>query len=344
MYSDVIKSRLEHEVVGQTRAVNSIVRGVTRVVSGLTPRERTFCAYMLIGPAGTGKTLLIQTLARILHGDDSRVIVIDSGQLSGFHPGIALATQLMPLYGQAQWNGRQPAAVAEPSPLGIVRVENLERGDKDAHKALAAVLETGQVALPDGRRGSLGNSILFLTSSLCAREILDEPTIGFSGTPADEEDDGHEKLYGVCFDEAQKQFGGDLMSRLDRMVVFHALTEEHMASILDRRFQRLTEWLIARGFHCELQPTAREFLLERGKQDVRRGAYEIARAHQRFVEFPVADLLVSGRIPVGGVVSVDRIAGEEHLHFTVTGPGGMEGADRSRREIPVRWETSGARA
>lgn len=334
MFSDVVKSKLDREVVGQTRAVNNVVRGVTRVVSGLTPRERTYCVYMLMGPTGTGKTLIVQELARILRGDDSRVIVVDAGQLTDLQPGIALGHQLMPLFQAPAMQG-PPSPVTETVPLGMVRVENLDRAPKQAYKALAAIFDTGQIALPDGRRGRLGNCMIFLTSGLCSREILDEaPQIGFTGSP-DEDECAQDRLYNSCFEQATKQFGTELVGRLDGLVIFHGLGEEHLPAVLDRRFERLNEWLAVRGCRCDLKPAARQFLLERGKKDLRRGALDLVQAHQRFVEFPVADLLVSRRLPQGGQVSVDRQPDEEHLHFTVSGESRPE---VPAHEVPVIWE------
>jgi ATP-dependent Clp protease ATP-binding subunit ClpC len=336
MFSDLIKSKLESEVIGQPWAINSVVRGVTRVVSGLTPRERTLCAYMFVGPTGTGKTHLVEALAGILHGDERRVVVADCSQFTHGDPWMAFAAQLAPLFAMARMSDQW--AVLEPPPLSIIRIEHLERGPKEITKSLAAALETGQIMLPEGRRGSLRNCLLFMTSGLCTREILDEaPQIGFSGTQEGEAGEGQEKLYEICHERADEQFGSDLMGRLDEMIIFHKLQQEHLSEILDRRASRLGGWLAQRGLRYELQPEAKAFLLERGRRDLRRGARDLVSAHRKFVEFPMADLLVSGRISDGRVVIVDRKAEESHLHFTVT-KAESERTVKPFHEVPVSWE------
>lgn len=319
MFSDLIKAALERDVVGQVPAVNAVVRGVTRLVSGLTPRERQFCVYLLLGPPGTGKTHLVRTLARTLHGSEESILQVDSATILGPDAHSALAAQLAPLYRAAAPLASLGAPLQAP-PLSIVVVESLERSPIDLPRLLGAAFEAGHVILPGGGRGSLRNIILFLTSAVGAREILDEaPRIGFSGNLEDEQEE-EGRLHELGAEQAREQFGAELLGQLDGLLVFHRIRQDDLAAILDRRIARVNAWLLARGSYCDLQPAAREFLLDRGGRDLRMGARDLLRAHRRFVEFPLADLLVSGRVPGGGRVLVDRVPEEEHLHFTVAEP------------------------
>jgi len=339
MFSDMLKAALEKEVVGQRHAIQSVVRGVTRLASGLMPRERSYCAHLFLGPAGTGKSHLIHVLARILHGDTRRIVVADCAQLVPGDPWSALALQLAPLFGAAaasmQWG------IVEPPPLSILHLEYLERASREVTKALAVALETGQVQLPGGRRGSLKDCLVFITSTLCSAEILDEaPRIGFTVT-ADDEEVGTERarVFRECRTKAEQQFGEDLVGRLDGLVLFHRLQEEHLSQVLDRRLLRLNRYLLARGFQTALSPEARAYLVERGRRDLRMGALDLIRTHQRLVEFPLADLLISGRIPPGSTVRIERRPDEEHLHFTVSAPTKAD-SGVAPREVPVIWNDS----
>jgi ATP-dependent Clp protease ATP-binding subunit ClpA len=345
MFSDVIREALEREVVGQTRAVDAVVRGVTRLVSGLTPRDRSLCTFLFMGPTGTGKTHLIQTLAKILHGDARREVVADCTPFVPADPWTPFVAQIAPLFAPPRPDAG--CAVLEAPPLSILRIEYLERGPKELGKALAAALETGSILLPEGRRGSLRNCLVFLTSALCAREILDEPArIGFTGSPEDAERGGAaDRLFKICQDQAEQHFGTDLLAHLDGMIVFHGLRAEDLEGILERRVARVNAWLARRTTGCELLPAAREFLLERGRRDLRRGAHDLVRAHTRFVEFPLADLLVSGRIPPGGRVVVDHHAPASHLEFSVERrdvEAPAFGAGTGLREVAVAWDVPAA--
>jgi len=141
MFSDALKAALEREIVGQPAAVASVVRGTTRVLSGLTPRERTWAAYMFMGPSGTGKTQLVRTLARTLHGEGPGLHVADCTHFVHADPWTAFVTQLAPMFSLPRMSAG--GSVLDAPPLSIILIEYLERGRKEIGKALTAALDTG---------------------------------------------------------------------------------------------------------------------------------------------------------------------------------------------------------
>ncbi len=337
MFSDVIRSALNEVVVGQSRAINGVIPGVTRVLSGATPREHSWCAFILLGPVGTGKSSLIRGLAQTLHGDERRVAIADCAQCVGPDPWAPLVLQLAPLF-RAPSPAGDPGLLSAP-PGSIIQIQRMERAPKEVSRMLASAFDTGTLPLPMNQRASLRNTMIFMTSSLCAREILDEPThIGFAGSlEAEEEEAEHDRIHEICLKRVEEQFGEELAGRIDGLIVFHRLEEMHLEGVLERRVARLNQWLSGRGVRYEMRPAAAKFLLSRGKSDLRLGARDLVRAHRRYVEFPIADLLVSDRLHPGGVVVVDRQGDEDHLHFTVN-PDQMPPQYQAPREVPVVWE------
>ena len=325
MFSESLKESLYHEVVGQSRAVENVVRGVTRMMSGLTPSERSWCAYLFMGPPGTGRAHLVRTLARVLHGDEF-VFTLDCNPAGHADPWACFLEQLAPLFArqEAEAAGGLPPGGGPRRPPSVILVQDLERAPKTFFLPLARLLETGQLSLPGGRRGRLHDCILILTSSLCTAEILEDGRIGFAGGATrdngDEEDDA---IFRICHTEAENTFGLDLLAQIDNLIVFRRLELEHLAKVLERHFERMNRWLHATGSPgswCELLPSARDFLLERGMRQKLLGARDLILAHRQEVEFPLGDLLLSGRLPGGSRVRVAHEDGAEHLHFTIEPP------------------------
>ncbi|MDH3285200.1 MAG: AAA family ATPase [Acidobacteriota bacterium] len=343
MFSDVIKSALEREIVGQPRAVHSIVRGVTRAIGGLVPREGPLCAYLLMGPSGTGKTRLVQTLARFLHGSENRLILAECTHSSGLDPWMSFVSQLAPLFSSGK-PGRpgQASSIREAPPLSLILIEYLERGRPEVVKSVSIALETGHVLLPEGQRGSLRNCLVFLTSTLASEEMLDGSRgIGFAHADGEEEESEHSRIFKISLSAARKSWGGEFLARLDDLVCFRPLSIDDLGGILERLVAGLNHWLAPRGFRAELDGSARSFLIERGSRDTRMGANDLVRQFRRHLEFPVADLAISGRLPRGGRVIVRHDGPEEHLHFAVHGPDrererGLSGVAAGR--VPVRWD------
>jgi len=311
MYSEALKETLGHEVVGQPRAVDAVVRGVTRLVSGLTPVERSWCAYLFLGPPGTGRAHLARTLARVL---GQGLLTLDCDPSGHADWWGWFVEQLVPLFAR-QEHRRVAGAAPEPS---LVLLRDLECAPKPFFPTLAGFLETGELALPGGRRGVLSNTLVFLTSGLCAAEILDTSRLGFSASSSHQNGgESEDSLLTTCVTEAEKTFGLDLLAQVDDMVIFRRLEPEHLAHVLDRHFARMSRWLAQRGIQCALDPTARTFLLQSGALRPWRGARDLVVAHREQVEFPLADLLLSERLPPGSGVVIDHREREPHLHFTL---------------------------
>jgi ATP-dependent Clp protease ATP-binding subunit ClpA len=218
MFSEQLRSALAREVVGQPAAINTVVRGVTRLVSGMTPHERGWCAYLFLGPPGTGRAHLVRSLARILHGEET-VISVNCNAGGQPDPWSWFVQQLTPLF--ASRAGQQPEA--GPRAPTIVLVQDLECAHKDFFPLLARTLETGQVQLPGGQRGRFEDCLLVFTTGLCAREILDQTAgFGFPSAPAPEDDAEGDPLLDTCRAEAEQTFGLDLLAQFDNLVLFSA--------------------------------------------------------------------------------------------------------------------------
>lgn len=335
MFSLNLQTALERELVGQPRAVHTVVRAVAVALGGLGNPDGPVGVYLLVGPNGTGKTELARSLARQVHGTTERLVVVDCGQLGSRH-------ELETLTRQVATHFRHPypmpaGQMLGMAPLSILLVEHVERARPEFIQGLLAAFGTGYLVLPDGSRGSLRGSLVLLTSNLCSREIHDagKQEIGFSHRGGDLEESEKARVYQLCVSAAERLWGSDLLGRLDDLIVFHRLSESHLHMILRRMVSELNRQLAPHGMSCELQPEAEEFLLDRGSRFPRHGAWVLVRVFRRFVVFPLADLAQTGCLVPGSRVRVERES-PQRLCLSVA-PGLHSRAIPRAVDVPVLW-------
>ncbi|GEM_PF-1117134 len=332
-----IKAALEREVVGQPRAVNSLVRAITRTLGGFAEERGPLGVYLFMGPSGTGKTHIVRSLAQLLGFNGERLAVADCTQASTVEDW---SRQMAPLF--RHQDEASPTAPPTPDNISILLIERLERGRPEMVRALMAAIETGYLLLPDGQRGCLSRCLVILTSNLCSKEILEagHRGIGFSHSHEDEEESENARIFQICHSAAERQWDRDLLGRFDDIVIFHRLSEDHLPLILDRQLAILNRRLAHRGWRCETSEEAREFLLERGGRDLRQGARPLIRAFRRFLEYPVADLAASGRLEYGEIVHAFG-AGPDGLRFAIPESVDLGAPSADRRgtgsDVAVEW-------
>ena len=290
---------------------------MTTAVSGMVEPGVPLGTHLFMGPPGTGKTHLVRSLALTLHGSEERLAVATCNPPAGGEDWLPFAGQFVSLFVCETVENRRTVLAARP--LSLLLIEHLERASQATVRALVASLESGRLPLPEGRMATLENTLVILTTNLCSREILDSgtPGIGFAA-PAEECEEQHEVVRKVCRQAAKKHWGQEFLAQLDDFVVFRALGEDDLLSILERANRRLNHRLSTLGLSCEMLPAAQHFLLHRGVGQLKSGAKGLVKAYRRFVEFPVADLAISGSSPFGSRIVVDHHRDEEHLHFVVT--------------------------
>lgn len=337
MLSHRIQSFLEREVVGQSRAVNTLTRSLTVALSGIDSLETPIGSYLFLGPSGTGKSHLARALARMLGGQSDRLAVVDCNQFGGGNDLQAMAGQIAPHFQKS--GGNEDGHLAMPRP-SILLVENLEAAKRGFVQALLGMIETGTLRLSEGHQGSLAGCLVLLTSNLCAGEIYgeDRQEIGFSTGALDLEERERARIYEVCASAVEKRWGSVLVGHLDDLIVFHRLRQCHFPLILERQLETLNERLASRRIRVEIEPEARAYLLERGAGYPRHGAWFLVKSFRRYVVFPVADMVADGTTANARVqLELDE---ERRLRFVVRAQGPEDAPVDSRSEwsIPIDWE------
>jgi len=277
----------------------------------------------------------------LVHGSTERLIVancIQTGDQNGLD---VLTRQLAPHLRRV--GAGHPRRPQTRQPFSILLVEHLESANPAVVRGLVAALDAGQMMLPDGDYGSLAGCLVLMTTDLCAHEIYEtgRKEIGFSSGSADLEESEKASIYRLCVGAAEKAWGSEFLAHLDDLIVFHRLAEPHLPLILRRLLAEMEQRLASREIGCRLGPAAEAFLVARAALFLHQGAWGLLKVFRRFVVFPIADLVHSGRVEAGGRIHID-LDGGDRLKFTVLRddavPGTAVAADTDPLPIPVAWQ------
>lgn len=314
-----LESSLKKEIIGQDEAVAVVVRNVVVAEMGICDPQRPLTSALFIGPTGVGKSQIGRSLAKILHGDDRIVIAInctefknphDVAKLVGAPPGYVGHDQ-PPFLTQEKLAGR----------MTIVIFEELEKADRALHDLLLQILERGELKTGRGVDLSFTNCFLFMTSNIGTHEAdrARRGGIGFARPIIPEE------VTDIRTREAQERaiykgavenfFNPEFVSRLDEMVVFRRLKEEHMLSILEKFLLDTRARLSMAGLGSAVTDRAKRFLVEKGT-NIRYGARPLRRAVREYLEFPLANAVSSQPNLSNMVVTIDCEEESNRLSFS----------------------------
>lgn len=346
MYAALLKRTLERHVVGQTRAVDSLVRSVTLAVSGLPRPSGPLGAFLFMGPSGTGKTHVVRCLARALHGHEERLLVTDARHGTRDDALTSFASQLRPLFRPRARDG-----VLDAPPLSILLVQGLEGARPEVLRMLASALEVGAVPFDDGTRGNLGHVFVILGSTLCSRQILSEAgrVLGFAPSTDDAAKSERAKIFESCYEEAMRRFEAPLLTRLDDLVVFHPLRRAELREILARHLGELRAFLTTRRVTIAIDEPVIDLVLDRALRTPHSGALALVREFRRHVEFPLADLVSGGgareehavrivRSETGRTPMTELVVDSVPERAAAAGAPSSTKPSGGLRRIPVEWE------
>ncbi|MCL4797078.1 MAG: AAA family ATPase [Bryobacteraceae bacterium] len=314
---------LRRRIAGQDDAIDIIAPYVQLFESGLAPTGRPVGVFLLLGPTGTGKTRTVEALAEALHGHERHVLRVDCGEfqldhevakLIGAPPGYLGHRETQPMISQQKLN----AAASEKCPLSLVLFDEIEKAAGSLTRLLLGVLDKATLKLGDNTAVNFERSLIFLTSNLGAREMMDrlEDGFGFASLAAVAAHGAAAKMQAIATRAVRRRFSPEFVNRVDQVITYAPLGRRAFEAILDLQLHALREHLAqrlgARAFQVELSAEAREFLLKEGTS-TRYGARELKRALHRHVIQKVAGLVVDGLTHPGGIVRVEKARGRDEL-------------------------------
>ncbi len=296
-----MEEELGKRVIGQADAVKAVSTAVRRSRAGLQDPNRPLGSFLFLGPTGVGKTELTKALAGFLFDDDSAMVRIDMSEFMEKH-SVARLIGAPPGYVGYEEGGVLTEAVRR-RPYQVVLFDEVEKAHGDVFNVLLQVLDDGRLTDGQGRTVDFTNTIIVLTSNLGSQ---------FIASLAD--DEPVEKVEDQVMDIVRAHFRPEFLNRLDEVILFHRLGAAHMAPIVDIQVARIGKLLKDRKVKLDLTDGARAWLGRVGYDPVY-GARPLKRAVQRYLQDPLADLILRGEVPDGATVRVDE--GDGALRLSV---------------------------
>ncbi len=305
--------RMEEElhkiVVGQHHAIEAISRAIRRSRAGLKDPHRPIGCFIFSGPTGVGKTELARALARFLFADEKALIRVDMSEyMEKF--SVSRLIGAPPGYVGYEDSGTLTKAVRR-KPYSVVLLDEIEKAHPDVFNILLQVLDEGHLTDNYGRVIDFKNTVVIMTSNIGARDIAKGKALGFA--PPDKKT-SFERMSEKVRDEISRVFNPEFLNRVDDTIVFHPLSRDHIAEIVEIMFDEVQSRVSDEGFQIVRTQAATDFLVDHG-YDERFGARPLRRAIQRYVEDPLSDKILMGEFSPGEEIQVDVSEDGEKLVF-----------------------------
>jgi ATP-dependent Clp protease ATP-binding subunit ClpB len=294
-----MEQQLSKRVVGQAEAVKAVSTAVRRARAGLQDPNRPIGSFMFLGPTGVGKTELTKALAEFLFDDEAALLRIDMSEYMEKH-SVARLIGAPPGYVGYEEGGSLTEAVRR-RPYQVVLFDEIEKAHPDVFNVLLQVLDDGRLTDGQGHTVDFRNTLIVMTSNLGSEFLTNQPE-------GQDTDAVRDQVMAVV----RASFRPEFLNRVDEIILFHRLQRREMTKIVDIQMVRLAKLLEERKITIALDPSAREWLADKG-WDPAYGARPLKRVIQKAVQDPLAELILSGTVKDGDRVTIS--AGKQGLTF-----------------------------
>jgi len=294
-----MEDELAKRVIGQKEAVQAVSTAVRRARAGLQDPHRPIGSFMFLGPTGVGKTELTKALAAYLFDDENALIRIDMSEYMEKH-SVARLIGAPPGYVGYEEGGALTEAVRR-RPYQVVLFDEIEKAHPDVFNVLLQVLDDGRLTDGQGHTVDFRNTLIVMTSNLGGEFLVNQPE-------GEDTDAVRDQVMAVV----RSAFRPEFLNRVDEIILFHRLKKTEMTRIVDIQIARLQKLLDDRKIVLTLEPSAREWLAEKG-WDPAYGARPLKRVIQKSVQDPLAEMILAGTVKDGEKVAVS--AGKQGLTF-----------------------------
>jgi ATP-dependent Clp protease ATP-binding subunit ClpC len=291
---------LKGSVIGQDEAIQKVVKSIQRNRAGLKDPNKPIGTFIFLGPTGVGKTQLAKVLAKFLFDTTDNLVRIDMSEymekfsvsrLVGAPPGYV-----------GYEEGGQLTEKVRRKPYSVVLLDEIEKAHPDVFHIMLQVLDEGQLTDSLGRRVDFRNTIVILTSNIGTRQIAEfGHGVGFNTSAVKSQRD--EQTKSILHKALQKTFAPEFLNRIDDVIIFNSLSKEDINKIIDLELKGLYERVQSLGYHLKIATAARDYIADRGF-DATYGARPLKRAIQKYLEDPMAEVLIKSNLQEGDFIHV----------------------------------------
>eukprot|EP01006_Ploeotia_vitrea_P031463 TRINITY_DN63792_c0_g1_i2.p1 TRINITY_DN63792_c0_g1~~TRINITY_DN63792_c0_g1_i2.p1 ORF type:complete len:789 (-),score=80.28 TRINITY_DN63792_c0_g1_i2:25-2391(-) len=298
-----LRDTLARRVVGQNEAVEAVAEAILRSRSGLSSNNHPIGSFLFLGPTGVGKTETAKALAYELFDSEKAILRIDMGEYMEQH-SVAKLIGSPPGYVGYDEGGQLTEAIRR-RPYSVVLLDEVEKAHPDVTNVLLQVLDEGRMTDGQGKTVDFSNTILIMTSNLGAHHLLN---IKGGGRISQQQ---RTAVLGVV----QKHFRPEFLNRLDDLVIFQSLTEEHMLKVTSIQAERVAKRLMsAHEISMQFTNDACRLLLKEA-YDPSYGARPIKRHLERHVVTPLSTMVIAGELEDRSSVVVRAPQTQHELDF-----------------------------
>jgi len=294
----LLEEELHKKIVGQDEGIKAIARAIKRSRTGVKSVNRPIGSFAFLGPTGIGKTELAKRLAECLFGNKDALIRLDMSEYSEKF-SVSRLVGAPPGYVGYEDGGQLTERVRR-KPYSVVLIDEIEKANPEIFNILLQIMDDGHLTDSRGRFVDFKNTLLIMTSNVAARVIEEKSSLGFHKS---DKNISYKRMKKAILEAVKKIFNPEFLNRIDELIVFHPLSQDHIRKIIQLTIQELNQRIKNKKIYLELTAEATEWLLKKGYQPDY-GARPIKRIIQRFIEDALSEELLKGNFKEGTSLEV----------------------------------------
>lgn len=295
-----LEALLHKRVIGQDEAVVAVSRAVRRARAGLKNPKRPIGSFVFLGPTGVGKTELARALAEAMFGSEDAIIRLDMSEYMEKHAASRMIGSPPGYVGYDE--GGQLTERVRRKPYSVILLDEIEKAHPDVFNILLQVLEDGRLTDGQGRTVDFRNTVVIMTSNVGAETIKQNKQVGFNR--AVDEAENYNQMKSRVIEQLKHTFRPEFLNRVDEMIVFQNLSDEHLTKIIDLLLADLEQRVKENGYSLKISDEARKLILKEG-YDPSYGARPLKRALQKLIEDAISEEILKRTVNPGDTIIVD---------------------------------------